>query len=121
MNTTTTRIDYDFPIRALAPRTQPTRRPAAACDVDDLAERMVLGDGVALDALKRRFSRQLIGIVRDILGSRAAAIALVDDVFEDASREWPPERGRVRGWLLRLVRRAARRRLAVRGVDGVEE
>jgi DNA-directed RNA polymerase specialized sigma24 family protein len=120
MNTTTTKqINYDFPIRALAPRTQsrPQLRKEPARDVDDLAERMVLGDGVALDALKRRFFGQLFSIARDLIDDEGEAADLVDLVFEDASREWPPERGHVRAWLLRLMRRAARRHLALRGHD----
>jgi DNA-directed RNA polymerase specialized sigma24 family protein len=117
MNTTSPKqINYDFPIRALALRTHPTRRRAAR-NVDEMAERMVLGDGVALDALKRRFSGTLFSIARDLIDDETEAAELVDLVFEDASRAWPPERGHVRAWLLRLVRRAARRHLALRGRD----
>jgi len=92
-------------------------RRLAARNVDELAERMVLGDGVALDALKRRFAGQLHSISRTVLDDESEASDLVDGVFEDASRKWPPERGQVRVWLLRRMRRATRRYLALRGDD----
>jgi hypothetical protein len=116
MNTTIQQINFGFPIRGLAQRPKSKPRKESTRDVDRLAERMVLGDGVALDALKRRFSGQLIAVAREILDDEEEAAGLVDRVFEDASGEWPPERGLVRSWLLRLVRRAARRHLVLRGL-----
>jgi len=110
MNTTTP--NYDFPLRSLASRAQPKRRRAR--HVDELAERMVLGDPLALDSLKRRFAEELSEIGALVLEDDDEVKELVDQVFEDASRGWPPERGLVRPWLRRLMRRALKRYVATK-------
>jgi DNA-directed RNA polymerase specialized sigma24 family protein len=110
-------IRYDHFRPTNAPR---TRRcpPEATVPADALVERIVLGDGVALDELKTRYRRPLLVLAEDILDDENEAERLVDCVFEEACLGWPPERGRVRAWLLRLVRRAAyRRRRALRELD----
>jgi hypothetical protein len=110
MNTTTP--NYDFPLRALAPRVHPTRRRAR--NVDELVERLVLGDPLALASLKWRFAEELSAIAETVLENDDEVKELVDQVFEDASRGWPPERGLVRPWFRRLMRRALKRHVATK-------
>ncbi len=89
----------------------------APVGTDALVERMILGDGVAIDELKRRFGKRLIAIATDVLGDEVEAERIVDRVFDEASFGWPPERGQVERWLARLVRRAARVRAVQFGFD----
>jgi hypothetical protein len=102
-----------------APRRVVRRRPPREriCS-DTLAERMTMGDGVAADALKDRYGMRLHRAAKAILGDPVEVADVVALVFEEASVGWPPERGEVERWLLRLVRRAARaRRRALEGIE----
>ena len=108
---------HDLPRAYEAPQTR-RRPPQQMTAADTLVERIVLGDGVALEELKTRYRRPLLGLALDIVDDESEAERLVDRVFEEACVGWPPERGRVRDWLRRLVRRAAyQRRRALRELD----
>jgi hypothetical protein len=85
-----------------------------ACREDDaLIERVVMGDLVAADRLRERHQRHLTAMAVKVLGDEEEAAAAVEAAFEEAYIGWPPERGQVKAWLKRLVRRRAwaRRRL----------
>jgi hypothetical protein len=101
----------------LAQRARPVRRPRPVpVESDTLFERMTMGDGVAMEELRERFGDSMEKAAMAILFDREEAERIVALVFEDASAGWPPERGHVERWLLRLVRRAARaRRSALEG------
>jgi DNA-directed RNA polymerase specialized sigma24 family protein len=108
------------PVEFRKPVAIPTRGSAFCpppAETDALVERMVLGDGVASDELKRRFGKRLVAIATEILGGEEEAEHVVNRVFEEASVGWPPERGQVARWLTRLVRRASRLRRGQLGFD----
>jgi len=75
-----------------------------------LLDRIVSGDADALGDLYDRYGRPLFGMLYGMLPSPEAAEEVVQDVFHSAWREarsYRPERGTVRGWLLRIGRNAA--------------
>jgi DNA-directed RNA polymerase specialized sigma24 family protein len=75
---------------------------------DILVERIAAGDLVAASQLKARHGKRLHAIAIEILGDETEAQRVVDATFEEACAGWPPERGHVKRWLTRLVRREAR-------------
>lgn len=75
-----------------------------------LLERIASGDADALGDLYDRYGRLAFGMVYGMLPSPEAAEEVVQDVFHAVWREargYRPERGTVRGWLLRIARNAA--------------
>ena len=95
--------------------------PGPMADADRrLAERLRRGDSRALMKVYRRHRAELLGFLFKMLGERAAA----EDVFQDVwmkvlqvASDYEPSRGTFRGWLFRIAANAAvdrRRRDAVR-------
>lgn len=75
-----------------------------------LLERTAAGDAGALGELYDRYGRTIFGMLYGMLPSPEAAEEVVQDVFHSVWREarsFRPERGTVRGWLLRIGRNAA--------------
>jgi RNA polymerase sigma-70 factor (ECF subfamily) len=75
-----------------------------------LLDPIVSGDADALGDLYDRYGRPLFGMLYGMLPSPEAAEEVVQDVFHSVWREarsYRPERGTVRGWLLRIGRNAA--------------
>jgi RNA polymerase sigma-70 factor (ECF subfamily) len=75
-----------------------------------LLERIATGDAEALGDLYDRYGRTVFGVLYGMLPTPEAAEEVVQDVFHAVWREarsYRPERGTVRGWLLRIGRNAA--------------
>jgi len=75
-----------------------------------LVSRIAEGDRAALAALYTRYAPTLLGVATQIVGRRAEAEDLVQDVFLEAWRkagDYRPERGTVRTWLLLRLRSRA--------------
>lgn len=75
-----------------------------------LLERIASGDADALGDLYDRYGRPLFGMLYGMVPSPEAAEEVVQDVFHSVWREartYRPERGTVRGRLLRIGRNAA--------------
>jgi hypothetical protein len=93
------------PQRRRAPEAE---TPAEKRSIDDkLVEQIVMGDLVAAERLKRRHQRHLLALAIYVLRDEAEAHAAMEAAFMDASIGWPPQRGHVKPWLRRLVRRRA--------------
>ena len=93
------------------------RRRAESSD-DDLAQRLVFGDVEAAESLRDRYFGRLVAVAQAVLGDETEAEIIADAALEEACRGWPPERGQVSRWLVRLARRAAiKRRRALTGFD----
>jgi hypothetical protein len=94
-----------------APAPRRPRRPRAESmqDVheDDLVERATMGDLDAAAELRARYIGAMRRAARVILVDEREAARAADGALEEALSGWPPERGRVDRWLLRLARRAA--------------
>jgi RNA polymerase sigma-70 factor (ECF subfamily) len=74
-----------------------------------LLERIASGDAEALGDLYDRYGRTVFGVLYGMLPTPEAAEEVVQDVFHSVWREarsYRPERGTVRGWLLRIGRNA---------------
>jgi len=89
-----------------ARRTRTTSSIEDAHD-DDIVERMIMGDIDAAAQLRARYIRPMRRAARAILCDEREAARAADAALEEACDGWPPERGRVDRWLLRLARRAA--------------
>jgi hypothetical protein len=89
-------------------------------DDDTLVERIALGDEHALDTLRERHEARVGEIASRMLDSDEDVRRVVDRVFGDVSIAWPPARGMVARWLVRLTRARCRRRLRAiyRGTGG---
>jgi hypothetical protein len=74
---------------------------------DDIIERATMGDIDAAAELRSRYIRGMRRAARAILVDEREAARAADSALEDACSGWPPERGRVDRWMLRLARRAA--------------
>ena len=66
-----------------------------------------MGDLDAAAELRNRHIGRMRHAARVILCDEREAARAADTALEEACEGWPPERGRVDRWLLRLVRRAA--------------
>ncbi|HEX2025296.1 MAG TPA: sigma-70 family RNA polymerase sigma factor [Actinomycetota bacterium] len=103
--------------------------PLTPATEQELMRRLVSGDEDAVRTLYTRFSRPVFGMGMRILGSRAAAEELTQDVFLAAWRKaarYDPARGRLSTWLMtiahnlavdRLRREAGRVPTAIDGLD----
>ena len=80
-------------------------------DDDTLVERIALGDEQALDTLRERHEARVGDIASRVLDSDEDVRRVVDRVFGDVAVAWPPSRGTVARWLVRLTRARCRRRL----------
>ncbi len=86
---------------------------------DEIVERVALGDVEAAEVLRERYSGQLCRAATLILGDEREVARVVEAALEEACCGWPPERGHVGRWLVRLVRRAAvSRKRMLWGLDG---
>jgi DNA-directed RNA polymerase specialized sigma24 family protein len=74
---------------------------------DDLVEQIALGDLDAAARLRARHSDRLRRAATAILKEEDEAARVVEHALEEACSGWPPERGEVGPWLLKLVRRGA--------------
>jgi RNA polymerase sigma-70 factor (ECF subfamily) len=77
---------------------------------DTLLAGMAAGDADAAAAFVRRFQRPVFGLALTVLGDRAAAEDVAQDVFVRAWRRagaYDARRGAVLGWLLGITRNAA--------------
>lgn len=83
------------------------KSPCALTD-DVLVERIAAGDLQAALQLKARHGKRLYALAIEILGDETEAERVVEATLEEACAGWPPERGQVKRWLTRLVRREAR-------------
>jgi hypothetical protein len=92
------------PHRFRRTRTAPSTKLAHE---DDIIERATMGDLDAAAELRARYIRGMRRAARDILVDEREARRAADSALEEACSGWPPERGRVDRWLLRLARRAA--------------
>ncbi len=84
----------------------------------DLIRMLAGGDARAIDSLYDRYSRHAFGLAYKMLKDRAAAEDVVQDAFLALwrhSRDFDPDRGQVRSWLLRIVRNRAIDRIRGRG------
>jgi hypothetical protein len=86
-----------------------TRVASTAKDVhdDEIVERVTLGDVDAAAELRARYVGPMRRAARAILCDEREAARAADTAIEEACDGWPPQRGRVDRWLLRLARRAA--------------
>jgi hypothetical protein len=102
---------------------RPARRSRTSSNVasihdDDIVERVTMGDVDAARELRARYIGPMRRAARVILRDAHEAARIADAALEEACDGWPPERGRVDRWLLRLARRAAvARRKTLWGVD----
>ena len=80
-------------------------------DDDTLVERVALGDEQALDTLRERHAARVGEIASRMLDSDEDVRRVVNRVFGDVAVAWPPARGTVARWLVRLTRARCRRRL----------
>ena len=89
----------------------PDRAPSAGED-DALVASAARGDARAFEDLVRRHSGLVLGLGRRVLGSRADAEDLLQDVFMKIHRALPGFRGEssVRTWIARVTLNAARNR-----------
>jgi RNA polymerase sigma-70 factor, ECF subfamily len=81
-----------------------------AVSIDVLITRAQAGDRAAFGLLYDRFAPALLGAAARILGDRRESADLVHDVFLEAwqrVREYDPQRGSVRTWLLLRLRSRA--------------
>jgi len=72
--------------------------------------RIAAGDAEALGELYDRYGRVAFGVLRRMLGSPEVAEEIVQDAFHAVwlrARDYRPERGSVRTWLLAICRNAA--------------
>jgi hypothetical protein len=96
----------------------PRKSSLAIAPDDELVERLALGDLEAAGVLRTRYAGRMRRAATSILGDEREAARAVEVALEEACSGWPPERGQVDRWLLRLVRRAAvARRRALWGLD----
>ena len=75
-----------------------------------LLERVAARDADALGALYDRYGRMVFGVLHALLPSPEAAEEVVQDAFHAvwrSARDYRPERGAVRTWLLAIARNAA--------------
>jgi hypothetical protein len=117
MNTTPidhTQFTHHYPHHAMsisdgpsAPRSRRESGYEIRCIDDDLATRVAHGDIDAATELATRHAKHLREVALRIVDDDVEADAIVEAALEDAFRGWPPERGQVRRWLTRLVRRRA--------------
>jgi hypothetical protein len=91
------------------PRSPRRARAASTQEVhdDDIVERATMGDLDAAAELRSRYIGGMRRAARVILADEREAARAADNALEEALSGWPPERGRVDRWLLRLARRAA--------------
>jgi len=71
---------------------------------------LAAGDTRAIDSLYQRYGRLAFGLAFKMLNDRMAAEDVVQEAFVALwrhSRSFDPDRGQVRGWLLRIVRNRA--------------
>jgi hypothetical protein len=102
----------DHPWRQPASTARPprrTRKASSTPDVhdDDIAERATMGDLDAAAELRARYIGRMRRAARVIVVDEREAARAADSALEEACSGWPPERGRVDRWLLRLARQAA--------------
>jgi hypothetical protein len=112
----------ETPVSAQPKQTAPrrSRRSSASSmeDVhdDEIVERVALGDLEAAAALRLRYIGRLRRAATPILGDEGEVARVVESVL--ACSGWPPQRGELDRWLMRLVRRAAvARKRALWGLD----
>jgi RNA polymerase sigma-70 factor, ECF subfamily len=95
--------------------------PATAADGDDsLLERVARGDRRALKRLYDRFAGQVLAVGLRVLGSRADAEEVTQEVFVEVwsrADRFDPERGSARAWLMGIARNRAIDRLRRRQAD----
>ncbi len=82
--------------------------PSRSGSDDVLADRVAEGDIDAAETLRARHERHMMDVAVSLVNDEIDAAQIVEAAFEDAFRGWPPERGLVKRWLVRLVRRRAR-------------
>jgi RNA polymerase sigma-70 factor (ECF subfamily) len=76
--------------------------------------RIAAGDAGALGELYDRYARIVFGVAQRIVGGPEAAEEVTQDAFHSVWRRassYRPERGSVKGWLMRIARNAAIDRL----------
>ena len=79
-------------------------------DDRELAARLRRGDAAALSALYDRYARVVLALVLRIVGNRAEAEDLLQEVFLQAWRrapEYDPQRGSFSAWLFTIARNRA--------------
>lgn len=86
-----------------------TRAASSTADVhdDEIVERVTMGDLDAAAELRARYVGRMRRAAGVILCDEREAARAADAALEEACDGWPPERGRVDRWLLRLARLAA--------------
>jgi hypothetical protein len=92
--------------------------PRSRARVDDvLVARLAVGDLAAEDALRARHHDALFNAAYEVIADEDEAREIAEATLDELFAGWPPERGRVAGWLRRRARRRARSRVHALGGD----